>query len=134
MANLKTFETKSKTFPSRLPWSEADRWRYWSRVRKNFFHVTNNFIHLVFSVLVPIQINTNYLLIQKIIHCKISLCLLNHSKGQTGGRKADRHTHLAGSMDDYEFAFSMNHRSLSRGIFYLWSQMVIMASGRSGRV
>lgn len=34
------------------------------------FHMRINFIYLVFSILVPIPINTNYLLIQKTVHCK----------------------------------------------------------------
>lgn len=60
-----------------------------------FFHVRINFTYLVFSVLVPIQINTNYLLIQKhgSLQKMVNLCLLNHSRGLTGGHAADRHTH-----------------------------------------
>lgn len=97
-----------------------------------FFHVRINFTCLVFSVLVPIQINTNYLLIQKndSLQKMVNLCLLNHSRGLTGGHAADRHTHhSAGWMDDYEFACSINHRSLSKGTFSLWSQVTVVASG-----
>lgn len=52
------------------------------------------------------------------VHCKMNLCLLKHSKGQAGGKTADRQSpDSAGWMDDYEFAFPINDRSLSKGIF-----------------
>lgn len=95
----------------------------------------NTFICLVFYLLVYIQINTNYLPIQNVAHCKISLCLLNHSKEQTDGKTADRHSpDLVDWKGDYEFAFSVNDRSLSKGVFLPLAQMAIVNSARAGRV